>query len=398
MRVLFTSTSGWGHIHPMVPLAKAFQARGDEVAWAVPQEAAARVEQVGFQTFRAGLGAAAAFAEIQKASPAIATIRRAGAEFVSFEALEAVRTKTFPKMFGGARVRVALSELLPVVEEWRPDFLIHDQGEFAGPIAAAAAGIPNACHAFGHGISPAAVDAGELGITDLWESVGLAPPPFAGAYTYAYLDIYPESLRSADLSYLPFVQPARPVPFATGEPSTLPDWIASDRTPLVYVTFGTVFNDNPDVIRTVVEGVRTLPVRVLVTVGPHADPAVLGAQPPNVYVERYVPQTQLLPHCAAVVSHAGSGTFLASLAEGLPQVCIPQGADQFANAEACIRGGVGRTLVPGEVSIESVHAATEEVLSDKSFRRAAEGVQAEIAAMPDPAAVAEVLATMFATR
>ena len=32
--VLFTTTPGWGHIHPMVPLARAFVERGDEVAWA----------------------------------------------------------------------------------------------------------------------------------------------------------------------------------------------------------------------------------------------------------------------------------------------------------------------------------------------------------------------------
>lgn len=393
MRVLFTSTPGWGHIHPMVPLAQAFEARGDEVAWAVPEEATSSLKQAGFEAFAAGLGAAEAFAEMQKVHPDMSTIRRAGWEFVSFEAIEATRTKTFPKMFGGARPRRMLSDLLPVVDGWRPDLLIHDQGEFAGPIAAALAGIPNVCHAFGEGIAAAAVDAEKLGVVELWESVGLTPAPFAGAYTYAHLDIYPASLRAADLSHVPFVQPVRPVAFATGDPAPLPSWLGSDSTSLVYVTFGTVFNDNPDVIRAVVQGVRSLPVRVLVTVGPRADPAMLGDQPENVHVAKYVPQTQLLPHCAVVVSHAGSGTFLASLSEGLPQVCVPQGADQFANAAACIRGGVGRTLLPHEMTVESVRAATEEALSDKKYRLAAEKVQTEIAAMPDPAGVADVLAT-----
>lgn len=391
MRVLFTSTPGWGHIHPMVPLAKAFEARGDKVAWAVATEVAPRLEQAGFRVFPAGLGTAEAMAEIVRALAGMTTMKEAGAEFVSFDVLEAIRAQTFPTMFGAARARPMLSALLPVVDEWRPDLLIHEQGEFAGPIAAAAAGIPNACHSFGESVPLAGVDADALGVTDLWESVGLTPPDFAGAYEHAYLDIYPASLRGSDLSHVPFVQPVRPVAFATGEPE-LPAWIETDSAPLVYVTFGTVFNDSPDVIRTVVKGVRTLPVRVLVTVGPHADPAMLGEQPDNVHVERYVPQTQLLPRCAVVVSHAGSGTFLASLAEGLPQVCVPQGADQFVNAEACIRGGVGRTVLPPEMTAESIRTATEEVLTDESFRSAAKTVQAEIWAMPDPAAVADVLA------
>lgn len=393
MRVLFTSTPGWGHIHPMVPLAKAFQERGDDVAWAVTEEAGPRLEQAGFEVFAAGLGAAEALAEVMKASPGMANMRRAGAESASFGTIEAIRAQTFPKMFGVARTRPMLDALLPVVNEWRPDLLIHEQGEFAGPIAAAAAGIPNACHAFGEGLPASAADAAELGVTELWESVGLAAPPFSGAYKHAYLDIYPASLHTSDLSHMPFVQPARPVAFATGESSALPDWVMTDADPLVYVTFGTVFNDNPDVIRTVVAGVRDLPVRVLVTVGPHADPAMLGDQPDNVHVERYVPQTQLLPHCAVVVSHAGSGTFLASLSEGLPQVCIPQGADQFANADACIRGGVGRTLLPAEMSAERVRTATEQVLSEEQFRLAAKKVQAEMAAMPGPEEVAAILVT-----
>lgn len=388
MRVLFTSTPGWGHIHPMVPLAQAFQARGDEVAWAVPAEVVPRLEEARFQVFAAGLGTAEAYAEVIR-------------QFPEFEALREGRDnrrRGFPMLFGSARAAPMLSDLEPVVSDWDPSLLIHEQSELAGPIAATSAGIPYLTHSFGELVQPENLDADALGVAPLWEAAGLEPPAFGGCYAHMYLDIYPASLHSADMTHVPFIQPIRPVAFATGQPEPLPEWIGGDSVPLVYMTFGTVFNDNPDVIRTVVEGVRALPVRVLVTVGPHADPATLGDQPENVHVERYVPQTQLLPHCAVVVSHAGSGTFLASLSEALPQVCVPQGADQFANAEACVRGGVDRTLVPAEMTAENVRAATEEVLSDKQFRLAAEKVQAEIASMPDPAEVADLLATRLVTQ
>ncbi|MDQ3675606.1 MAG: glycosyltransferase, partial [Actinomycetota bacterium] len=62
------------------------------------------------------------------------------------------------------------------------------------------------------------------------------------------------------------------------------------------------------------------------TVGPNGDPAAFGPQPPRVVLERYIPQTLLLPVCDVVASHAGSGTVLAALAHGIPQLCLPQAA------------------------------------------------------------------------
>ena len=56
---------------------------------------------------------------------------------------------------------------------------------------------------------------------------------------------------------------------------------------------------------------------------------MLGSLPGNVHVSRVIPQSLLLPRCSAVVSHGGSGTLLAALAHGLPQVCLPQAADQL---------------------------------------------------------------------
>jgi MGT family glycosyltransferase len=163
----------------------------------------------------------------------------------------------------------------------------------------------------------------------------------------------------------------------------------------VYVTLGTVFNDDPALFGAAVEGARELGIRVVATVGPRNDPAILGPQPAHVTVERFIPQAELLPACAAVVSHGGSGTFLAALAAGVPQVLLPQAADQFLNAQAGERAGVA-IAVPGAVAAaESVRAALERVTGDAAFRAAAERAGAEIAAMPGPEAVAAELARRY---
>ena len=61
----------------------------------------------------------------------------------------------------------------------------------------------------------------------------------------------------------------------------------------------------------------------------------------------------LLPLCAATVGHGGSGSVLAALAEGLPMVLLPQGADQFDNAQQCRKLGVAHMLLPAELTPEA---------------------------------------------
>ena len=111
-------------------------------------------------------------------------------------------------------------------------------------------------------------------------------------------------------------------------------------------------------------------------------------------VERFVSQTAVLPHCDAVVSHAGSGTVLGALGLGLPLVCVPQMADQFRNSAAVAKAGAGVVLRPGEAGPEPLAAAVQAVLGANGYRRAAAALAAEIAAMPAPAEVVPRLAAL----
>ena len=43
-----------------------------------------------------------------------------------------------------------------------------------------------------------------------------------------------------------------------------------------------------------------------------------------------------------------------ALKHGLPQLVIPQGGDQFMNAEACQKAGAALSLAPAEVSAEAI--------------------------------------------
>ncbi len=182
-----------------------------------------------------------------------------------------------------------------------------------------------------------------------------------------------------------------------GGEQALPAWIArSSPQPLIYLTFGTTLVTELSRLSAVVEALCELAVRVVVTVGPDRDPAVLGDQPANVHVARFIPQGELMSRCAAVVSHAGSGVFLATLAYGLPQLCLPQFADQFLNAAVCVRAGAGLALQPGNVMPAAIRAAADQLLSDRQLRAAATTLGQEISRMPDAAEAAGSIASRFA--
>ena len=180
------------------------------------------------------------------------------------------------------------------------------------------------------------------------------------------------------------MQPLRPVVAAPAGP--LPDeLVALPDRPLIYLTLGTVYNRDLSVFATVLEGLRDEPVSVVVTIGPNNEPSALGPQPANIAVHRYVPQAALLPHCSAAVIHGGAGTMLGALAAGLPLLCLPQGADQYGNADRVVAAGAGLALVRDELAPQAVRAATRAVLDEPGYRLAARRIADEIAAMPTPA-------------
>lgn len=297
----------------------------------------------------------------------------------------------FGKLFGAMATPPMLDGLESAALEWRPHLVVADAADFAGHIVAAMLGVPSVTKGFGALLPERRVLSAAKQVESLWIQRGLDPRPYGGVYDSLYIDIYPPEMQVEVGAHVPHRQLMRPVTDDGGAgdpllplPTTRPD------APLVYVTMGTVFND-VEPLRRAVEGVSGLDVRVLATVGPDADPAVLGNQPAHVVVERYVPQTAALPHCDAVVSHGGSGTVLGALTLGLPQVCLPQGADQFLNAAALAASGAGIALEPDSASVETIRDAVFSVLHADSYREAAHRTAASIATMPGPAEVVGVL-------
>jgi UDP:flavonoid glycosyltransferase YjiC (YdhE family) len=299
-----------------------------------------------------------------------------------------------PRLFAEVGAEAMLEAVVAAVERWQPDLLVHETFEFAGPLVAAAAGIPSVHHTLSPLPGAEVFERVAQVMAPRWRRHGLEPDGFAGLWRGRCLDICPASLRNPHAPPAPALS-LRPVVAAIGG-ETLPPWLAAlEGRPIVHLTFGTsVTNADQALLATAVAGVREEPLSLVVTIGHGNDPAGLGPQPDNVRIERYVPHAVLLPRCAAVVSHGGAGTMLNALGCGLPLLTIPQGADQYLNADLCARRGVGRTLRSEDVSLDTVRREVRCLLDDPSFAGAAREVAAEIAAMPTPEQLVAVLESL----
>ena len=201
-----------------------------------------------------------------------------------------------------------------------------------------------------------------------------------------YLDSFPPLTWAYDASELRR-EALRPVAWSP-EGSDVPAWLLAERErACVYVTLGTVVFGYTAAFDAALSALDQHDVDVLVAVGPDGDPAALPRRSERVRVERFVDQALVVPLMDAVVHHGGSGTALAAMAAGLPQVVMPQGADQFQNAELLATTGAVRAFLPG-MALDALAQHIAEALTDKEMKASAVKLADEIAAMPSPAEVA----------
>ena len=370
-RMLFTSRPLAGHFEPLVPLAVAARAAGHTVAFATGEPYTSRARQAGFDAFHAG--------------PDEEFRQEWAPRFPGFDQLvgDAQRHFFLTEIFANLELVPRADDLDSIIDNWQPDLIVHEVAELAGPLVATAHRIPYVDLSYGSLIGSSLLRAAGEAAAPHWRARGLEPHPVAGLFRYLYLDTCPPSLQSPEIAAVAAVQRLRPAAADRPDVET-PEWLERlDSAAIVYLTMGTVWNRNVNIFRTVIEAVRDDDIALIVTVGRHNDPASLGPQPDDVHVHQYIPQGVLLPRCDAVITHGGSGTTLGALAFGVPLLLLPQGADQYANAERIVAAGAGLQLLNADLSVDAVRDSVRAVLDGASYRRCAERIQTEIHQMPD---------------
>ena len=370
------SLGGAGHFNPLVAFLRAAHRRGDDVLTVGPPALREMVESAGFP-FRAGG---------EPSQEQVAAIRERLPVVPAAEASVLGNRE----LFGRLATAAMLAGMEDAWGDWVPDLVLRDPTEYASAVLAARTRTPVAQVA----ISLAEAEAGSIAVAApaLQEhrqglvSVLRAQP---------YLTRFPASFDPSPFAdTIRYHEPHEP-------PVSLPDWWHASDAPLIYITFGTVLgymSIAADTYRMALNAVGGINARVLLTVGRRFDTSTLGPVPPNVHVEPWIDQAQVLTHADLVVCHGGSGTTLAALAAGVPLVMVPLFADQFENARRIAKTRAGRIVetqitAAGARSINTAAApkitkSIEDALEDVTDRDRARAIAAEMAAT---ATVEEVL-------
>jgi UDP:flavonoid glycosyltransferase YjiC (YdhE family) len=169
------------------------------------------------------------------------------------------------------------------------------------------------------------------------------------------------------------------------------EWSRPGDEPLVLVATSSVYQDQVSLLRRIAEALGRLPVQGVLTTGRAVDPSEIHP-PPNVQVLQAAPHRRVLAEASVVVTHAGHGSVLKSLAAGVPMVCVPMGRDQKDNTVRVLRLGAG-VRASKRSNPDRIAAAVSEVLRNPRYgeaaRRFAGVLAAEARDMPSAADEAE---------
>ncbi|MEV6208207.1 glycosyltransferase [Kitasatospora sp. NPDC051914] len=364
MRILFSGTPAFGHLLPMLPLARAARRAGHDTAFLTHPSMARAVAPA--PVLPAGPTVDAVLAEV---------VRRTGAD-----ATTDMTPATPAEFFGRARVDLGADEALAVTAAFGPDLVIVETADYLGRLAAAANGVPWVSHGVGIALDHVLARAMDEAAAGRFAARGLR-----ATERIASIDPWPDSLQRDDWKPSPDRIVIRPEPYDSDDAASwsTPRFPGREDRPRVLVTLGTIVDDD-EVLATIVASLEPHDVNVVVAVNPAADVETLRVDRTRVRPVGFVPMRRLLDGVDVVVSAGGAGTVLSALRTAVPMVLLPMGLDKPLNAERV--ANVGAAVVVHRP--EEIGDAVAGVLGDPSFRTAAAAMARQ---MTDTQSAAEVL-------
>jgi UDP:flavonoid glycosyltransferase YjiC (YdhE family) len=295
-----------------------------------------------------------------------------------------------------------VDELVDLARRWRPDLVVWNTMAMAGPVVARACGAAHVRMLFGtDGL--AQLRAANRSTDDpvrAWleprmarHGCDFAEEDVLGDWTIDPMPCWvwrPEGVRGL-----------RVRPTAFNGPSTVPSWAYDPpERKRVCLTLGlsqratgTAASDTAELL----DAMADLDAEVIATL----DPAQLGESatvPGNVRLVDFVPLNALLPSCAAIVHHGGTGTFASAYEHAVPQLVVPRifwsvkWWGPVAQALGLERRGAGAYVADADqLTAVALHDRLAQVLNDESYARNAASLRDELEATPTPRDLARTL-------
>ena len=401
MRVLFTPMAWPTHFYQMVGLVWALRAAGHEVRVAAQPSLMDAVTSTGAIGVSVGGGydLMSGIADLVKTRKGVDQQPNmvGPGEFHADVRRKLLELRMVP------HIRTAedmAEDLVDFARAWRPHLIVADPLAYAAPLAAAAVGAPVVRHLWGPDMSrhvslpgsgvsadedPKAAWPREL--VELYQRHGARPAPDFAVLT---LDTCPESLQ------VPGVPHRVPMRYtAHNGAAVAPSWVLTPaERPRICVTWssswGALMGEEAFLVPRILEALDGLDAEIVVAVK-KADRARLPQSVVGVRVVEDMPLNLILPTCRAIDHQSGSGTALTAALYGVPQLTLPQVADEGLVSDQLSLAGVGIGLKADEADTGAITAAASRLLSDDETLAAAHRLQEEILAQPTPSEVVERL-------
>lgn len=146
---------------------------------------------------------------------------------------------------------------------------------------------------------------------------------------------------------------------------------SSSQELLIYISLGTIHNNNPEFLRTCFQAFEGSEFDVIVAVGDHLDRELLGPIPKNFTIREYVPQLEVLKKSSLFLTHAGMNSASEALWHTVPLLMFPQHGDQHLVAGRVSELGAGLRLPAADLDSETVQRMSRQLLSQPEFRQQA---------------------------
>jgi MGT family glycosyltransferase len=375
---VFFNVPTTGHVDPTLPVAAELVRRGHEVVFYLTEAYRERVEASG-ATYRAYQG-------------------------IGSDYFDVVSRRFNPARLATQLIETAISvtpSLLDDVRQIRPQAVVYDSMCPWGRIVARQAGLPavasmalmdlpprymlksgdlrSVLAVMGRGLPwiPRYLRAARM----LRQITGIAVPSFVrllnwpGDHNICYTAeiLEPEAQRhDSNYSYVgpPIMNIAKDIPFPYNE-------LAADR-PLIYVSLGTVFNNNPDFFRACLEAFAGSEAQVVLSTGRRLQASDLAPIPDNAILRDYVPQQAILQRASLFICHSGANSVHQALIHGVPLLLVPQQLEQALIAARVTELGAGLLLNRRQVAPGRIRQLAQRLLGEETFRARASVLGAEL--------------------
>jgi MGT family glycosyltransferase len=392
LTILFMPESAYGPTNQCVGLGDVLRNRGHRVVFAAEESWKGKLEAIGFEEDLVALAPPAEASAEQDAGQYWKDfVRDTAPEFrkPTIDQLDTVIKPIFEGLIDG--VRYCEERLRAIVDRVRPDVVVEDNvvcfpalltagAPFVrivscNPLEVKGAGVPPTFSGLpsdddsewaGFRVEYDRVHRGLWSDFNDWVRAQGAPAlpdlEFVHASSDANLYVFPAEAdyveaRPLDATWHRMDSSVR----ATDQPYELPS-LAADRpagSALIYLSLGSLGSADVGLMRRLVDVLAETPHRYIVSKGPlHAEYDLAD----NMVGGEFLPQTTLMPHVDAVITHGGNNTVTEALHLGKPMVVLPLFWDQYDNAQRVDELGFGVRLPTYAFADDQLRDAVDRVL------------------------------------